>query len=206
MAEQTGNNNKDNTQAIEIAKCSKLDSIMSPNVLFWASIIIVIILLLLTPIWDETRAKVLWIGVVIALFGCLFAAAVNLRNRIKQHSFELIFRTRFEVDFLNSTEVLRKKYPIYAEIHEEEAETIFNGESSENIELRKAINSLLNFYEILAISIYYNDADEFILRTYFKKIITRFWEQVSELVPLWRADNPDAFVYLQWLADRWNKK
>ena len=80
---------------------SLIDRIVVPVFLFWASGISGAFLLIWTPVWD-TQQKPFWIGVSFAVMGWIFTAGVTLNNRLKQHSFDLIMRNRFESVFRES--------------------------------------------------------------------------------------------------------
>jgi len=184
-----------------------IDRHVTPRNLFGASGLAGAILLLMTPFWDD-RAQVYWAGLSLALMGWLFSSSVIMSNRLKQHSFDLILKTRFEMIYRDSIRDIRKEFPRMSDvITKKRSKEIFRGKANKEIKLRLAINTLLNFYEVLAISVWFQDADEMILREYFREIIRNFWIQVKNIIPLWRAENKDVFTYLEWLCEsRWAVK
>lgn len=143
-------------------------------------------------------------GVSIALFAWFFTSAINLRNRIKAHTFDLIMRTRFEPTFVESVRGLRNRYPGQDPIPVADAERIHSSHTGADFDLRQHIGAQLNFYEILAISVYYEDADEAILKEYFYDIILGKYNQLQHYIPISRTEDKELGVYFEWLHDRWS--
>ena len=133
------------------------------------------------------------------------ASAPRIRDRIKEHSFNLIFRTRFEDTYRESERALTNSFKDVDIVGMEKARRIYTSEEKEDIALRRSVSNLLNFYEILSISVYYKDADERIIKEYFYDLLVRMYEQLQHFIPLWREGDPEAFVYLEWLYKRWTK-
>ncbi len=146
-----------------------------------------------------------WFGIGIFVFGWIITAALTIRGRIKEHSFDLILRTRFEDSYLESARVLSKALRNVDIVDIADAHRIYASGEDEDISVRLSAANLFNFYEILAISVYYKDADERIVREYFYDIITTLYRQLQHFVPIWRVHDPESFVYLEWLYKRWTQ-
>ena len=143
------------------------------------------------------------------MFGWILTAALTVRDRIKHHTFDLIMRTRFESSFLESSRTYSKLYKKIEIVDKAEARRIWDSKAPDDIEKKQAIAMLLNFYEILSISVYFKDADENILKEYFYDLIRGTYSRLQNFIPLWREATPlpdsDAFIYLEWLYKRWTK-
>ncbi len=179
-----------------------LDKFLTPEWLLVLAVIAGVILLSIAFAWP-IGLRPFWIGISIAIFSWLFTSAINLRNRIKAHTFDLILRTRFESSFVESALGVKEAYPEYDFIPEDEAVRIFNGTAADDIKLRQYVSNQLNFYEVIAISVYYKDADEHILKEYFYEVILEQWKMFQNFIPLWRGKSKEAFVYLEWLQKEW---
>ena len=183
------------------------DKILTVDVLMWAAIIVFtsIILIYFCP-YFEKREKILLAGLFLAVAGWLFTSAITIRNRIKQHSLDLILRTRFDEVYKNSMLNIRTCFSGMTVISEEQAKNIFYAADEEGKKLRSSIVDILNYHEYLALAIWFKDADEIILKEYYKDIILWHYEKLKNVIPLWRQDEKDAFEYYEWLYNRWKIK
>ena len=76
-------------------------------------------------------------------------------------------------------------------------------DEKDGLATRQAIGAILNVYEIIAISIYFGDADEYLLREYYNGLILGHFESLFPMIEEWRKTDPETFVYFEWLAKRW---
>lgn len=155
--------------------------------------------------WAKPQPEGVWFGIGIFVFGWIITAAVTVRGRIKEHSFDLILRTRFEDSYLESARILNKALKNVDIVDIADARRIYASGKDGEISVRLSASNLFNFYEILAIAVYYKDADERIVKEYFYDIITTLYRQLQHFVPIWRAQDPESFVYLEWLYKRWTQ-
>lgn len=165
-------------------------------------VVIVVLVSLTLPV----NARGFWLGISVFVVGWMFTSALDIRNRVKQHTFDLMLRTRFEATFLDSMRHISKKFKNTDMIPAETAKHIWDAEEQEEeeeVKIRQNIGNVLNYYEMIAISVYYKDADEDLLREYFNDLVVYHYKLLQNFLPLWRAANPEAFVYLQWLNRRW---
>ena len=155
--------------------------------------------------WARPQPEGVWFGVGIFVFGWIIMAALTVRDRIKAHTFDLIFRTRFEESYIESARILNKALRNVDIVDMADAHRIYTSEKDGETILRFSAANLFNFYEILAISVYYKDADERIIKEYFYDIVTKLYRQLQHFVPIWRVQAPESFVYLEWLYKRWTQ-
>ena len=146
-----------------------------------------------------------WLGISIFVFGWIITGALTVRDRIKRHTFDLIFRTRFEQNYIESVRSVRRAFKDIDIVSMAEARRISRSEQGDDIILRTHTANLFNFYEILAISVYYKDADEHIIKEYFYDILNKLYMQLQHFVPIWREKYPEALIYLEWLYKRWTQ-
>ena len=188
-----------------LPKPSLLDFPLTTERLLWGALffaVIVVLVFLALPV----QARGFWLGISVFVVGWMFTSALDIRSRVKQHTFDLMLRTRFEVTFLDSMRDISKKFKNTDMISAETAKRIWNAEGQEEEEdviTRQHVGNVLNYYEMIAISVYYKDADEELLREYFNDLVVFHYKLLQNFLPLWRAENPEAFVYLQWLNRQW---
>lgn len=151
----------------------------------------------------ETRG--LWLGIGIFVAGWIFTAIMDNRSRTEQHTFNLMLNTRFDDNFIKSIrETSRFLRQHNDEITQELAEKLYNAKQKGNdLVVRQSIGAILNIYEIIAISVYYRDADEFLLREYYNGLVLNHYKKFSPMIAEWRKSDPETFVYFEWLAKRW---
>lgn len=177
---------------------------MTPGRLVMGALVIGVVIGLVTH-WVKPQPEGVWFGIGIFVFGWIFTAALTVRGRIKEHSFDLILRTRFEESYHESARALTSAFKNVDIVNMGDAHKIYTSEEDDDITLTRNVSNLLNFYEILSISVYYKDADERIIKEYFHDLLTRMYLQLQHFVPLWREGDPEAFVYLEWLYKKWTK-
>ena len=185
-----------------LPKLRFLDRIFPPNRLIMTGAVMSVVVFASAFAWEPQYRGFLF-GISIALFAWFFTSAINLRNRIKAHTFDLIMRTRFENAFIQGARAISGSYPRSDPIPKEDAERIYNSSSGPDFDLRQHVSAQLNFYEILAISIYYEDADEDILKEYFYDIILGKYRKLQHFIPAFRTEDKELGVYLEWLHNRW---
>ena len=184
-----------------------LTAVFSPSGLAGLAIIMIVSAFFFVPgLGLESRDTIILIGILFAITGWLFTSAVNIHNRIKQHTFDLIIRTRFDESYKNSTSLLRTSFSSSTLISKSDASLILAAVEGENKKLRNAIGDVLNFYEVLAISIWYRDANEEILKEYYKDILVGHVKKAFNIFPLWRSTDKEAFIYVEWLYNRWKSE
>lgn len=178
--------------------------LMSGRPLAWGALAYLVVfaggVVLLT---GEVRG--LWLGIGIFVGGWIFTAIMDNRSRAEQHTFKLMLNTRFDANFIKSMrETSRFLRQHSGTITKELAKEICNEtEDGHNLTVRQSIGSVLNIYEIIAISIYFRDADEFLLREYYNGLVLSHYEQLLPMIGEWRKGDPENFVYFEWLAKRW---
>lgn len=184
-----------------------LTAVFSPSGLAGLAIIMIVSAFFFVPeLGLESRDTIILIGILFAITGWLFTSAVNIHNRIKQHTFDLIIRTRFDESYKKSTSLLRISFSSSTLISKSDASLILAAVEGENKKLRDAIGDVLNFYEVLAISIWYRDANEEILKEYYKDILVGHVKKAFNIFPLWRSTDKEAFIYVEWLYNRWKSE
>lgn len=188
--------------ALGLPEVPYFDQILQPKRLIKYGVVVGIFMFFLIPVWGG-NFRVLWVGITFAFFGYIFAASINLRNRIKQHTFDLLVKTRFDEIFINSETKIHLAYFRKKEISKNDAKRIYNKPDKDDIEFRKSLATVFNIYEIIAISIYYKDANERITKEYYQEMIVSDWKKFWNLLSLYRGDLPSAFLYLEWLCGRW---
>lgn len=187
-----------------------LDRFLTANTLLWATgIVLVICGLVFYCTSLHIREKVLLAGFLLAVSGWLFTSAITTRNRIKQHTIELITGNRFDGTFSSSSACIRKYLANHDFLTEEHALKIFNvkeGDDERVLEVRNAIVDVLNFYEVLALMIWFKDTNELILKEYYYDLVLGHYEKLNKMIPLWRREEKEAFKYFEWLYNRWKIK
>ena len=151
------------------------------------------------------EAQGLWLGIGIFVAGWIFTAVMENRSRTVQHTFNLMLNTRFDDNFIKSIREVSRFLRQHGEtITEELVERIYKAsEKGDDLTVRQSIGAILNTYEIVAISVYYRDADEFLLREYYNNLVLDHYQKLSPMISEWRKLDSEAFVYFEWLAKRW---
>jgi len=179
-------------------------SIFSPVGLTIAAMFIFLGALFLIPGLALSQGDIIvLLGIMFAITGWLFTSAVSIQSRIKQHTFDLIIKTRFDDIFKQNSNLIRINFDNNYPVAENIAKEIFYSKDEKKIEIRNAVGDILNFYEILAISIWYRDADDEIYKEYYKDLLIEDMDKLETFVPIWRIKNKEAFIYTEWLYDKW---
>lgn len=179
-----------------------LDWLLAPRRLLVGAVLFGLVLIFLVFRWAP-EPQGFWLGISIFVAGWVFTAAIEIRNRIKQHTFDLILRTRFEPAFVTSARAILNRFGDISVVQEKDARSIYYSTDAINLDLRNGVSNVLNFYEILSISVYYFDADEMILKEYFYDLVVAHYERLKHFVSIWREHDAEAFVYFEWLYNRW---
>ena len=140
-----------------------LDQFLQPKRLIQGGLVVGLFLLLLVFAW-EGRGKVMWIAICLALFGYIFTSGISIRNRVKQHTFDLITKTRFNDKYVDGVVVIHRAYDNTNRITKKDIKRIFTNPTEKDVEFRKSLATVFNIYEIIALSVYFKDANERIIR------------------------------------------
>lgn len=163
-----------------------------------------IVLIVIVSIFLSAESLGFWLGISVFVAGWLFTSVLENINNVERHTLDLMLRTRFEEHFVDSLRFWSKlRRNNESRMDEKFAKTIFHSTDRSCIFAREHIANILNFFEIIAISLYYNDADEFLLREYFNDILVENFGPLEHFMVEWRSQDPEAFVYYEWLALRW---
>jgi len=180
------------------------DQVLQPKrLLAWGGVA-ALFMFVLTPFWDGHQ-QIYWVGFAFALFGTFFISAINLRNRVKQHTFDLINRTRFHNLFIESSRAIHMPYLNVKRISKRDAKRIYTNPNKGDVEFRKALTTVFNIYEVMALSVFVKDANERIIAQYYKDMLLSEWEKFQNVLVLYRKEIPSAYLYVEWLVNRWSE-
>lgn len=188
-----------------LPKLSILDYPLTQGRLLAGALIFALIVIIVA-VWLPAESRGFWLGISVFIVGWIFTAAIDIRNRVKQHTFDLMLRTRFEDSFLKSMHYISQRYWEVEAISEDEAKKIWDAKNNDDVALRQHVANILNYYEMISISVYYKDADEQLLREYFNDLLIGQYRRLRNFLTLWRGKDPEAFVYLEWLYKQWNEE
>lgn len=153
-----------------------------------------------------------WIAlyaVLAAILGWLLAAAVQIRNSLKQHTVNTMLQSRLSTAFQDKATKLNAAYPTLTGI----TPVKHNDWQSTDATIRDGVEAaryMLNYYEFIAVGIRSGDFDEKLMRHSWRKIVLNLHELAGELIKHLRGTRPDGAVdhprvyeHFLWLVERW---
>lgn len=156
------------------------------------------------PAASKASGSVIFLGAVAAICGWLFTSAVQLFNRVRQHTMTLIHETRFNDTYLRNSILIQDRFRAHGHFSEREAEAIIDSDAEADKEFRRALSRVLNFYEYLAIAVFYRDANERLLREFFVIMVVDNFRNAEPFHRVWqRRYGPDAGRNIERLYRRW---
>jgi hypothetical protein len=183
----------------------------------------VVVLMIITPIlfWllglsPPLRGKVgldgkEWLAlyaVFTAVLGWLFAAWVQVRNSIKQHTINTMLQSRLSSSFQEKAAQIRAVFQRDLKFGSVLAEDLAVTEKQEALE---SLRYMLNYYEFIAVGIRKGDFDEELMRLSWRGIVVSLVSQTTVLIDKLRGkvesgepSNPRGYENLLWLYERWN--
>ncbi len=186
-----------------------------------SAILVVAFLLLPLSLWllsidpdmapEKLDAKE-WIAlyaVVAAISGWLFAAAVQIRNSVKQHTVNTMLQSRLSTAFQERATKLYSVYPTLTGVTPIKKEDLHSQEARVK-EALEAARFMLNYYEFIAVGIRSGDFDEALMRKSWRKIVVTLHTLTRELISHLRGETstgettyPMVYEHFIWLVERW---
>lgn len=142
----------------------------------------------------------------VALGGWLFTSGINLQNRVSQFTLSILFGPRLDKTMLESAKLLFKFCPEKKMIEKIKIEALLESEDIDGtLELRAAISTVMNYYEALALAVRHREADEVVLRLFYRGMLCGELEKYQNYVVYYRRKGSErAFYNWEWLVRRWD--
>ncbi len=139
----------------------------------------------------------------VAGFGYLITTSVNLHNRIREHTFSLIGNVRFDVEYRQHATRIVSQLPAEV-VPFKRIEQIMTTISGQDLLLRGSINIMMNFFELLAIAVITRNANETILREFYKSPVLAYSKKLQNMIVYQKLrGNHSVLSNLVWLVRRW---
>jgi hypothetical protein len=142
----------------------------------------------------------------IALGGWLFTSGVNLHNRVSQFTLSLLFDLRHNSELLKASKEVSKLAGTDNIISKETFMELLEKKDDNSIVALNAVWTFVNFFETLSLAIRLREADESILRLYYKRIITNNLYMMQNVIKYYREQSGTSLQNWIWLARHWNAK
>ena len=146
-------------------------------------------------------------AILTAVAGVLFGASVQAYIRVRQHSMNLMINSRFLDRYREYLVTVRKYFKNKDDIiSRQDAEKIIRYGDKNDDEFTNCLSTLLDYYEFIAICLYYGDIDEEIAKSFLLDIVLLIYVRSYRLVEVWiDIHGPDTFIYLRCLCSEWSK-
>lgn len=157
----------------------------------------------------ELRDWLAFYAVMGAIIGWLFAAWVQVRNSVKQHTVNTMLGSRLSTAFQQRIADFRSKYPLLPT-----PSSIKDGDWNipDNFLALEGARYLLNYYEFIAVGIREGDFDELLMEECWWGIVTTLHRLTNNLIEFSREKQPDgtyldptAYENFLWLSNRWKR-
>jgi hypothetical protein len=156
----------------------------------------------------DTRDWLFLISLMTGITGWVCSAFISLRNSIKQHTVSIYVQSRLSSPYAETIKRVNLMHfsigctpdPIPTEIFA----------SPDNAELMHDINTVLNYFEFIAVGIRHGDFDELVLKDIMHGMIINMCLKASLYIKFLRSGESGiggvrSFEHLLWLEKRWEK-
>ena len=155
----------------------------------------------------EPRDWLFMIGLVAGIAGWVCSSFVTLRNSIKQHTVSTYVQSRLSSPYAETIKRVNLKHFSIGCAPEPIPEEFFS--KPENAEMMHDINTVLNYFEFIAVGIRHGDLDESVLKQIMRSMITNMCSKASIYIDFIRdrengLGGERSFEHLLWLNKRWN--
>jgi hypothetical protein len=149
------------------------------------------------------------IGLMSGLTGWVCSSFVTLRNSIKQHTVNTYVQSRLSSPYSETNKRVNLEHFAIGRLTGPIPKEFFT--NTDNADKMHDINTVLNYFEFIAVGIRHGDLDESFLREVMGGIITRMCSKAGLYLAFIR--NPEnglggarTFEHLLWLNERWNNR
>lgn len=161
---------------------------------------------------DTTLRNAVLIG-GIALGGWLFTSGVNLLNRVSQYTLSLLFGVRMDSELKKSVRTLIALSDENGIVPESTVSALVCRRTTdqkistryENDRLDQSLDvwHVLNFFETLSLSVRLREADEDMLKNFFRSMLITGLVRCQHFVRYYQRQSPSALENWVWLVKRW---
>lgn len=164
------------------------------------------------PVMGGSRWLVL-LGIFAAIMGWIVAAAITVRNSIKQHTVNTLLNSRLSAEYMKWACKLNRDFLVMPKNPVPFAADLFYGDAlkiEENYQNLEIATYILNYLEFLAVAIRHGDLDEAMVKHTMKSMVLRTYSVLSLYIKHVRKDdgrkagNPTTLEHLTWLYKRWS--
>ncbi|MEC4594016.1 DUF4760 domain-containing protein [Nitrospirillum amazonense] len=140
----------------------------------------------------------------VALGGWLFTSGINLQNRVSQFTLSILFGPRLDKTMLEAAKLVFQKHPEKVIVMDDIKKILDKGNVDSTLELRAAISTVSNYYEALALAVRHREADEVVLRLFYRGMLSAELVKYQHYIIYYRAEVSErAFCNWEWLVRRW---
>ena len=197
-----------------------LHRITSPGTLIFASAVFVSIgvgIVIYSSRRSNLRASLIAISITIAAAGYLFNARIALHSQLRDRAFNFLLESRDSSDLSKSLKKVSLYFRRYNPTRQEIARLYAsNSEKEEDLELHDSITTVGNFFEEMAVAIYFKEINEYLIKEYYRGSFLKFFEDIEPFLETIRGHTAEGkqilgnrnrdyvFEKLEWLYHRWS--
>lgn len=197
--------------------------VMRPVQVLISFFVLVLTLFLLFVIWEvyvtkhwlifgsrapklEARDWLVLVGLVAGIAGWVCSSFVALRNSIKQHTVNIYVQSRLSSPYAETIKRVNLRHFSIGATAGPIPENFFMDVA--NAELMHDINTVLNYFEFIAVGVRYGDLDESMLKQIMRSMIVNMCSKASVYIEFVRNQENGiggsrSFEHLLWLSERW---
>jgi hypothetical protein len=154
----------------------------------------------------EVRDWLFVMGLMFAIAGWVCSALITFRNSVKQHTVGVYVQSRLSSPYAEISRRVNLKHFSMGSLVGPIPQSYFTNKN--NAEDMYDINTILNYFEFIAVGIRQGDLDESILKNTMRGMISNMCAKTSLYVAYIRTGRGSVgtartFEHLLWLNDRW---
>lgn len=157
----------------------------------------------------QTRDWLFLVGLISGIAGWVCSSLVTLRNSIKQHTVNTYVQSRLSSPYSETNKEVNLKHFSIGSDPNPIPESFFKDPA--NAKAMHDVNTVLNYFEFIAVGIRHGDLDEVFLKDVMGGIITRMCLKASIYLAFIRNSENGlggtrTFEHLLWLNERWKAR
>lgn len=191
---------------------------LSPGTFILLIIICFIILFSVLLIPKNIKDYLVLISAIALVIGVLFTQAIKLYSEVRDRAFSLLRQNRESPEYNVAAGRVARHFFKKGKFSREDVINLYKSDEEYDVEIRRAIVIVANFYEEMAIAIKYNEVNEALLKDFYIGTFVRLYDNIKEFLIVVRNDppidnspfkelrRPDVLCNLDLLYIRWKPK
>lgn len=160
---------------------------------------------------QSTGSLPIMVAALFATLGWLYTANENRNNNRKAHTLNILLQMRNSAEYNKHREVAIKYLGHEISIDTNKIKSAQLKVKSEDIDVRRSVVYLANYFEFISVGYVTRDLDESLLIKSFSSILTNFWDSFHPFLMEERADdygryNPSIYENLELTAKELKRK